>query len=65
MVEQGMDPEREPAGRRARPAKDEDETYGDKQDWTDEAAAARTLDDPRRRTPHDDAGVPSGDTGQD
>ncbi|MFY1636789.1 iron transporter [Solwaraspora sp. WMMB335] len=28
-------------------------------DWTDRAATARTSDDPRARTPHDAAGVPS------
>ena len=27
--------------------------------WADEAAQARTADDPRRRTPHDRSGVPS------
>ena len=28
-------------------------------DWADEAARARTADDPRRVTPHDRSGVPS------
>jgi hypothetical protein len=28
-------------------------------DWADEAARARTTDDPRIITPHDSAGVPS------
>lgn len=28
-------------------------------DWADEAAQARTADDPRRVTPHDPDGVPS------
>ena len=31
----------------------------DQRDWADEAAKARTTDDPRRRSPHDSAGVPS------
>ncbi len=31
-------------------------------DWIDDAADARTADDPRARAPHDAAGVPS--TGQ-
>jgi hypothetical protein len=28
-------------------------------DWADEAAKARTADDPRARTPHDAAGQPT------
>ena len=28
--------------------------------WADEAAEARSSDDPRARTPHDSAGQPSG-----
>jgi hypothetical protein len=28
--------------------------------WADDAADARTSDDPRARTPHDSAGQPSG-----
>ena len=68
MAETGRDPEREPAGRPAKPARpapDQDETYDDSVDWADEAATARTTDDPRRRAPHDESGVPSADGSAD
>ncbi|MEV1289174.1 hypothetical protein [Micromonospora sp. NPDC049679] len=31
----------------------------EQRDWEDEAAEARTADDPRARTPHDRTGTPS------
>jgi hypothetical protein len=31
----------------------------EQRDWEDEAAEARTADDPRARTPHDKRGTPS------
>ncbi|MGI5211694.1 hypothetical protein [Plantactinospora sp. CA-290183] len=35
------------------------EEPGGRGDWADEAAKARSLDDPRRLPPHDSAGLPS------
>ncbi|HEY2673098.1 MAG TPA: hypothetical protein VGJ07_22410 [Rugosimonospora sp.] len=61
MREHGRDSEREPAGRPAQPAVDEDETYedGDKSSWADEASTARSASDNRRKAPHDRSGVPT------
>ncbi len=39
------------------------EKKGEQRDWADEAAEARTADDPRAVAPHDRTGIPStGDT---
>ena len=44
----------------ASPPQDKRDKRGNAQrDWADEAAQARASDDPRRVTPHDQAGVPS------
>jgi hypothetical protein len=60
MTEHRRDPEREPVGRRAQPAEDQDETYDEpKSDWADQAAAARSASDPRRGAPHDRSGEPT------
>ncbi|MFB9237130.1 hypothetical protein ACFFWC_16455 [Plantactinospora siamensis] len=49
------------------PRRDQNKNKGDQParggDWADEAARARTADDPRAVTPHDPTGVPS--TGDD
>lgn len=41
------------------PADDAGERQPDLSEWTDEAAKARTLDDPRRMPPRDSTGLPS------
>jgi hypothetical protein len=48
-------PEEMPEETRERPQVPEEQG----RDWADDAAAARSLDDPRILTPHDSAGVPS------
>lgn len=57
--ERGSDPN--PAGARDKAYQDQREQGRAEQrrNWADEAAQARTADDPRGRTPHDRAGVPS------
>jgi hypothetical protein len=47
-------PKPEQAGAEALP-----EEMSDRPDWGDEAAQARTADDPRRVAPHDRTGRPS------
>ncbi|GAA5194735.1 hypothetical protein GCM10023322_59870 [Rugosimonospora acidiphila] len=60
MREHGRDAEREPAGRPAQVAGDQDETYDeDKSGWADEASTARSASDPRRKAPHDKSGTPT------
>ncbi|GIJ23523.1 hypothetical protein [Micromonospora lutea] len=50
--------QREPVQSAAeRDRREEDEQRG--RDWADDAAEARSADDPRARSPHDAAGRPS------
>jgi hypothetical protein len=48
--------EREPAGR---PGKPEGKRRDPGDDWADQAAKARTGDDPRAASPRDSAGTPT------
>jgi len=49
----------EPSGAGVKPEKDELKERAERRDWADEAAQARTADDPRAVAPHDRSGVPS------
>ncbi|TCB99596.1 hypothetical protein E0H26_03295 [Micromonospora zingiberis] len=49
---------REPVDQAAERKRREQDTRPDR-DWADEAAQARSADDPRARTPHDATGRPS------
>jgi hypothetical protein len=51
--------EREPAGRPAKAAGGERRQRDPGDDWADQAAKARTGDDPRAKAPHDSAGAPT------
>ncbi|GAB3155030.1 hypothetical protein GCM10027290_50580 [Micromonospora sonneratiae] len=44
---------------RTKPEKDPVQERAERQDWADEAAQARTADDPRAVAPRDRSGTPS------
>ncbi|MGW0432281.1 hypothetical protein ACWDV4_07010 [Micromonospora sp. NPDC003197] len=49
----------EPSSASTKPEKDEIQERAERRDWADEAAQARTADDPRAVAPHDRSGKPS------
>jgi hypothetical protein len=51
--------EQQPAEARTESAKDPVQERAERRDWADEAAQARTADDPRTVVPRDSSGAPS------
>ena len=57
--EHGSGPDPAEAHEKAYQERGEQGRTQQRRNWADEAAQARTADDPRGRTPHDRSGVPS------